>query len=106
MFHVQQIWKMFHEENDGIELIKEQPVYINAQGALGSKFARMIGLNSSRSNCNWGTAYGYAIPVLQRAAVRILSQPCSSYWFKWNWSTFENIYAKNHTKMELKKLND
>jgi len=33
------MWKMFPEEKDRIELTKEQPVYVNAQGALGSEFA-------------------------------------------------------------------
>ncbi|KAJ8491965.1 hypothetical protein OPV22_013686 [Ensete ventricosum] len=98
------MWKMFPEENDRIELIKDQPVYIKAQGALGSKFAIMG--RTLNSPGDWWTTYGYEIPVLQRAAVRILSQPCSSYWFKWNWSTFENIYTKNHTRMEMEKLND
>ncbi|CAL9109905.1 unnamed protein product [Musa acuminata var. zebrina] len=98
------MWKMFPEENDRIELIKDQPVYIKAQGALGSKFAIMG--RTLNSPGDWWATYGYEIPVLQRAAVRILSQPCSSYWFKWNWSAFENIYTKNHTRMELEKLND
>lgn len=38
--------------------------------------------------------------------MRILSQPCSSYWFKWNWSTFENLHTKKRNKMELEKLSD
>ncbi|WOL01278.1 transposase-like protein [Canna indica] len=98
------MWKMFPEENDRIELIKEQPVYLNAQGALGSKFAVMG--RTVNSPGDWWTVYGYEVPVLQRAAVRILSQPCSSYRFKWNWNTFDNIYTKNYNKMELEKLSD
>ncbi|URE36536.1 transposon protein [Musa troglodytarum] len=98
------LWKMFPEGNDRTELVKDEPVYIKARGALGSKFAIMG--RTLNSPGDWWTTYGYEIPVLQRAAVRILSQPCSSYWFKWNWSAFENIYTKNHTRMELEKLND
>ncbi|KAK8916562.1 hypothetical protein KSP39_PZI022505 [Platanthera zijinensis] len=35
------MWKMFSEEKDRIELTKEQPLYLNAQGALGSDFATL-----------------------------------------------------------------
>ncbi|KAL4373080.1 hypothetical protein AHAS_Ahas05G0046000 [Arachis hypogaea] len=35
---------------------------------------------------NWVIG-GQVIPTLQRAAARILSQPCSSLWYTWNWST-------------------
>ncbi|OAY74867.1 hypothetical protein ACMD2_21398, partial [Ananas comosus] len=38
--------------------------------------------------------------------MRILSQPCSSYWFKWNWETFDNVITKKHSRMELEKLTD
>ncbi|KAF2318549.1 hypothetical protein GH714_008841 [Hevea brasiliensis] len=55
---------------------------------------------------DWWAAYGYEIPTLQRVAIRILSQPCSSHWCRWNWSTFESIHSKKRNKMELEKLND
>lgn len=35
------MWKMFPEEKERVELTKEQPLYLNAQGALGSEFAIM-----------------------------------------------------------------
>ncbi|XP_072958890.1 uncharacterized protein [Typha angustifolia] len=98
------MWKMFPDEKDKIALTKEQPVYLNAQGALGSEFAVMG--RTLNAPGDWWAAYGYEIPILQRAAMRILSQPCSSYWFKWNWSTFENVFMKKYSKMELEKLSD
>lgn len=55
---------------------------------------------------DWWAAYGYEIPTLQRSAVRILSQPCSSHWCRWNWSTFEFIHSKRRSRVELDKLND
>ncbi|ONK79968.1 uncharacterized protein A4U43_C01F12360 [Asparagus officinalis] len=33
------MWKVFPDEKDRIQLTKEQPVYLNAVGALGSEFA-------------------------------------------------------------------
>ena len=55
---------------------------------------------------DWWAGYGYEIPTHQRAAIRILSQPCSSHWCRWNWSTFENIHTKKHSIEELEKFND
>lgn len=55
---------------------------------------------------DWWASYGYEIPTLQRAAIRILSQPCSSYWYRWNWSTFESIHNKKRNKVEMEKFND
>lgn len=55
---------------------------------------------------DWWAGYGYEIPTLQRAAIRILSQPCSSHWCGWNWSSFEALHTKKRNRMELEKLND
>lgn len=55
---------------------------------------------------DWWAGYGYEIPTLQRAAIRILSQPCSSHWLRWNWTTFDNIHSKKYTRLELEKFND
>jgi len=38
--------------------------------------------------------------------MRILSQPCSSYWYKWNWNSFDNLHARKRNEMELEKLSD
>ena len=55
---------------------------------------------------DWWAGYGYEIPTLQRVAIRLLSQPCSSHWCRWNWTTFESIHTKKRNKAELEKLND
>lgn len=55
---------------------------------------------------DWWAGYGYEIPTLQRYALRILSQPCSSHWCCWNWSTFESIHAKKHSRTEPEKFDD
>ncbi|KAJ0968509.1 hypothetical protein J5N97_025426 [Dioscorea zingiberensis] len=98
------MWKMFPGERDRIELTKEQPLYLNAQGALGSEFAIMG--RTLNAPGDWWAAYGYEVPMLQRAAMRILSQPCSSYWCKWNWNTFDYLHSKKRNKVELEKLSD
>ncbi|XP_077235770.1 uncharacterized protein LOC143877539 [Tasmannia lanceolata] len=96
--------KMVTKDKDKIEFTKEHPMYINAQGALGSEFAIMG--RTLNSPGDWWAAYGYEVPTLQRAAIRVLSQPCSSYWCKWNWGTFENLYMKKRNRMEQEKFND
>ncbi|KAL5728128.1 hypothetical protein ACHQM5_001250 [Ranunculus cassubicifolius] len=96
--------KMITKDDDKIEFTKEHPMYINSHGALGSEFA-ILGRTLNAPG-DWWAAYGYEVPTLQQAAIRLLSQPCSSYWCKWNWSTFENIHTQKHNEMENEKFND
>ncbi|KAK6947625.1 Zinc finger, BED-type, partial [Dillenia turbinata] len=96
--------KMATEDKEKVEVTKEHPIYINAQGALGTDFAVMG--RTLNAPGDWWASYGYEIPTLQRTAIRILSQPCSSHWCRWNWSTFENIHGKRRNRLELEKFND
>lgn len=96
--------KMVVEDRNKMEITKEHPIYINAQGALGTEFAVMG--RTLNAPGDWWAGYGYEIPTLQRAAIRILSQPCSSHWLRWNWTTFDNIHSKRYTRLELEKFND
>ncbi|KAF5478442.1 hypothetical protein F2P56_005001 [Juglans regia] len=96
--------KMATTDKDKMEITKEHPIYINAQGALGTDFAIMGRILNSPGD--WWAGYGYEIPTLQKAAIRILSQPCSSHWCRWNWSTFESIHTKKRSRVELEKFND
>ncbi|EOY24462.1 HAT transposon superfamily [Theobroma cacao] len=96
--------KLATTDKDKIEITKEHPMYINAQGALGTDFAIMG--RTLNAPGDWWASYGYEIPTLQRVAIRILSQPCSSHWCRWNWSTFESIHTKKRNKVELEKFND
>ncbi|GLU05641.1 hypothetical protein SLE2022_227300 [Rubroshorea leprosula] len=96
--------KLATTDKDKIEITKEHPRYINAQGALGTDFAIMG--RTLNTPGDWWASYGYEIPTLQRAALRILSQPCSSYWCRWNRNTFESINSKKRNKAELEKYNE
>ncbi|KAJ0102967.1 hypothetical protein Patl1_05100 [Pistacia atlantica] len=96
--------KLATTDKEKIEITKEHPLYINAQGALGTDFAIMG--RTLNAPGDWWASYGYEIPTLQRAAIRILSQPCSSHWCRWNWSTFESVHSKKRNKVELEKFND
>eukprot|EP00253_Pinus_taeda_P007352 PITA_07352 len=54
----------------------------------------------------WWRSYGARAPNLQKLAIRILSQTCSSSGCERNWSVFEKIHAKkrNRYNFELKPL--
>ncbi|KAM3266919.1 putative protein isoform X1 [Capsicum annuum] len=96
--------KMSYEDKDKVEITKEHPIYINAQGALGTEFA--IKGRTLNAPADWWMAYGYEIPTLQRAAIRILSQPSSLHWCRWNWSTFDGVHDNKRENLELDKFND
>ncbi|XP_027360421.1 uncharacterized protein LOC113868754 [Abrus precatorius] len=96
--------RMATTDKDKMEITKELPIYINAQGALGTDFA-VLGRTLNAPG-DWWASYGYEIPTLQKAAVRILSQPCSSLWYRWNWSTFRSIHNKKRNKVEVEKFSD
>lgn len=55
---------------------------------------------------DWWSAYGYEIPTIQRMAIRVLSQPCSLHWCRWNWDTFDNLHSKTRSKCQFEKLRD
>ncbi|KAF7149022.1 hypothetical protein RHSIM_Rhsim03G0000500 [Rhododendron simsii] len=96
--------KIATEDTDKIEITKEHPFYINSKGALGTDFAVMG--RTLNAPGDWWAGYGYEIPTLQRAAIRLLSQPCSSHWCRWNWGSFESIHTKKRDTPELDKLSD
>ncbi|CAI9093803.1 OLC1v1029383C1 [Oldenlandia corymbosa var. corymbosa] len=96
--------KMAREDQDKVDITVEHPVYINAQGSLGTEFS--IKGRTLNSPDDWWAAYGYEIPTLQRAAIQILSQPCSSHWCRWNWITFRNMHDRRCLRGEPDKLND
>ncbi|XP_009362122.2 uncharacterized protein LOC103952280 [Pyrus x bretschneideri] len=96
--------RMATTHDDRMEVTKEHPMYVNAQGAFGTDFA-ILG-RTLNSPGDWWAGYGYEIPTIQRCAIRILSQPCSSHWCCWNWTTFESMHSKKHNRGELEKFND
>eukprot|EP00253_Pinus_taeda_P032034 PITA_32034 len=54
----------------------------------------------------WWRMYGGRVPVLQKLAIRILSQTCSSSGCECNWSVFEKIHNKKRNRLESQRLND
>lgn len=54
----------------------------------------------------WWQQHGISSLELQRIAVRILSQTCSSFGCEHNWSIFDQIYSRRHNRLAQKRLND
>ncbi|CAN1751323.1 hypothetical protein LINPERHAP1_LOCUS4290 [Linum perenne] len=54
----------------------------------------------------WWEQFGDAAPVLQRVAIRILSQVCSSFTFEKNWTSFQQIHSERRNKIDKEALND
>lgn len=54
----------------------------------------------------WWEQFGDSAPVLQRVAIRILSQVCSTFTFEKHWSTFQQIHSEKRNKIDKETLND
>ncbi|XP_050222802.1 uncharacterized protein LOC126672894 [Mercurialis annua] len=73
--------------SDGKEAIKEIKLY---RDRLGS-FSRQITLTTSKTlqPDEWWKLYGHSAPILQKIAIRLLSQTSSSSGCERNWSLFD-----------------
>ncbi|XP_050226093.1 uncharacterized protein LOC126675492 [Mercurialis annua] len=54
----------------------------------------------------WWEQFGDSAPVLQRVAIRILSQVCSTFTFERHWNTFQQIHSEKRNKIDKETLND
>lgn len=54
----------------------------------------------------WWEQYGDSAPVLQRVAIRIVSQVCSSFTFEKHWNAFQQIHSEKRNKIDKETLND
>ncbi|XP_021655806.1 uncharacterized protein LOC110646616 isoform X3 [Hevea brasiliensis] len=54
----------------------------------------------------WWEQFGDSAPVLQRVAIRILSQVCSTFTFERHWNTFQQIHSEKRNKIDKESLND
>lgn len=54
----------------------------------------------------WWQQHGISCLELQRIAVRILSQTCSSFGCEHNWSIYDQLYSLRNNRLAQKRLND
>ncbi|XP_072064244.1 uncharacterized protein [Arachis hypogaea] len=86
------------------KLTSEKRIFKNAEQDFGRPSA--IRERSTVMPDQWWESYGCGAPNLQKLAIRVLSQTCSSLGCERNWSIFEHIHSKKRNRLEHQKLND
>ncbi|KAL1309254.1 hypothetical protein AAHE18_17G164400 [Arachis hypogaea] len=86
------------------KLTSEKRIFKNAEGYFGRQSA--IRERSTVMPDQWWESYGCGVLNLQKLAIRVLSQTCSSSGCERNWSIFEHIHSKKRNRLEHQKLND
>lgn len=75
-----------------------------AKADFGTDLA--ISTRSELDPASWWQQHGINCLELQRIAVRILSQTCSSFQCEHNWSIHDLINEQRHNSLSLKRLNE
>nr|VDC96966.1 unnamed protein product [Brassica oleracea] len=84
---------------DGMTMYREREKSFSLSSALSC-------LKTTRPD-EWWKFFGYDVPVLQKLAIRILSQTASSSsGCEHNWSVFERIHTKRRNRLKHQRLND
>lgn len=78
--------------------------FTKANGMFGCSLA--MEARDTVSPWLWWEQFGDSAPVLQRVAIRILSQVCSTFSFERHWSTFQQIHSEKRNKIDKETLND
>ncbi|KAL4382048.1 hypothetical protein AHAS_Ahas04G0194500 [Arachis hypogaea] len=86
------------------KLTSEKRIFKNAEKDFGRPSA--IRERTTVMPDQWWESYGCGAPNLQKLAIRVLSQTCSSSGCERNWSIFEHIHSKKRNRLEHQKLND
>eukprot|EP00253_Pinus_taeda_P024577 PITA_24577 len=86
------------------EISKEIETYRMAGGTFG--FDMAVTDRTTKMPDAWWRMYGARVPLLQKLAIRILSQTCSSSGCEHNWSVFEKTHNKKRNRLDFQRLND
>lgn len=78
--------------------------FISAKADFGTELA--ISTRTELEPAVWWQQHGINCLELQRIAVRILSQTCSSFGCEHNWSMYDQIHCQRQNRLAQKKLND
>lgn len=78
--------------------------FISAKADFGTELA--ISTRTELDPAVWWQQHGINCLELQRIAVRILSQTCSSFGCEHNWSIYDQIHCQRQNRLAEKKLND
>ncbi|KAK9288436.1 hypothetical protein L1049_016893 [Liquidambar formosana] len=78
--------------------------YNTAKADFGTELA--ISTRTELDPAAWWQQHGINCLELQRIAVRILSQTCSSFGCEHNWSIYDQIHTQRRNRLAQKRLND
>eukprot|EP00253_Pinus_taeda_P008008 PITA_08008 len=92
----------FSAERTKISKIIE--TYRMAGGTFGFEMA--VTDRTTKMPDAWWKMYGARVPLLQKLAIQIFSQTCSSPRCERNWSVFEKIHNKKCNRLESQRIND
>eukprot|EP00253_Pinus_taeda_P026349 PITA_26349 len=98
------VQRMVRSPAERTEISKEIEIYRMAGGTFGFDMAVID--RTTKMPDAWWRMYGAKVPLLQKFAIRILSQTCSSSVCERNWSVLEKIHNKKRNRLESQRLND
>eukprot|EP00253_Pinus_taeda_P011788 PITA_11788 len=90
------VQRMVRSPAERTEISKEIETYRMAGGTFG--FDMAVADRTIKMPDSWWRMYGARVPLLQKLAIRILSQTCSSSGCERNWSVFEKIHKKKRNR--------
>ncbi|KAK8718204.1 hypothetical protein V6N13_045447 [Hibiscus sabdariffa] len=80
------------------------PDFVSAKADFGTDLA--ISTRNELDPASWWQQHGISCLELQRIAIRILSQTCSSIGCEHNWSAFDQVHIKRRNCLSRKRLSD
>ncbi|KDP28006.1 hypothetical protein JCGZ_19086 [Jatropha curcas] len=87
-----------------ISASKQISDYNSAKGDLGTELA--ISTRTELDPAAWWQQHGISCLELQRIAVRVLSQTCSSFGCEHSWSIYDQIHSQRQNRFAQKRLDD
>lgn len=96
--------KLLHTPELRRDITNQILLFTRASGIFGCNLAKEA--IDTVSPGIWWEQYGDASPMLQRVAIRILSQVCSTFTCERNWSTFQQIHYEKRNKIDKETLSD
>lgn len=78
--------------------------FVSAKADFGTDLA--ISTRTELDPAAWWQQHGINCLELQRIAIRILSQTCSSYGCEHNWSKYDQVHIQKRNRIARKRLND
>eukprot|EP00253_Pinus_taeda_P032440 PITA_32440 len=98
------VQKMVRSPEQRIEISKDIETYRMAGGTFG--FEMVVIDRTIKMPDAWWRMYGGKVTLLQKLAIRILCQTCSSLGCERNWSVFEKYTTRSATVRQLERTPD